>query len=68
MIQPVAWLGTLLLLLLLGAGAVALARYRRALRDDSEPPSIEVPPEVLIARARAHEAALRARSGDTDAG
>jgi hypothetical protein len=63
-----AWLGTLLLLLLLGCGAVALARYRKTLRDDSEPAGIEVPPEVLIARARAHEAALRARSDDTDPG
>ena len=63
-----AWLGSLLLIALLGSGAVAIARYRKTLRDDSDPPAIEVPPEVLIARARAHEAALRARSSDTDPG
>ncbi len=63
------WVGSLLLFLVVGAGLVALAWYRKSLHDDGEKRE-SLPPEILIDLARANEAALRrhADEGDPSAG
>lgn len=63
-----AWVASILLVLVLGAAAVAVALYRRSIQADDEPVR-ELPPDVLIALGRANDAA-RARAkperGPTD--
>jgi len=56
-----ALVASLLLVLVLAASVVALVVYRRSLRDD-DTTSKELPPDLLIALGRAHDAA---RAGPT---
>jgi hypothetical protein len=57
-----AWIASLLLFAVLGAGAIGIAMYRRSIRaDDIE--TRELPPDVLIALGRANDAALGDRGG-----
>lgn len=51
-----AWVASILLMLVLGAAAVALALYRRSIHADDEPVR-ELPPDMLIALGRANDAA-----------
>jgi hypothetical protein len=51
-----AWVASILLMLVLGAAAVGLALYRRSIHADDENVR-ELPPEMLIALGRANDAA-----------
>jgi hypothetical protein len=51
-----AWVASILLVLVLGAAAVALALYRRSIHADDEQVR-ELPPDMLIALGRANDAA-----------
>lgn len=56
-----AWIASFLVFALLGGGLIGLAVIRRRLRDDDEAVR-ELPPDVLISIARAHDAELARRS------
>jgi hypothetical protein len=51
-----AWVASILLVLVLGAAAVGLALYRRSIHADDEHVR-ELPPDMLIALGRANDAA-----------
>jgi hypothetical protein len=55
------WVASILLFTVLVGGLAVLLTYRRSLEDDRPAPELHVPPEVLIARARAHDAARKAQ-------
>jgi hypothetical protein len=58
-----AWVASILLVLVLGAGAVGVALYRRSIHGDDEPVR-ELPPDVLIALGRANDAARSRAEAD----
>ena len=57
-----AWLASILLFAVLLGGLAALLAYRRSLQAEDSASETPVPPEVLIARARAHDAAREAQT------
>jgi hypothetical protein len=57
-----AWLASILLFAVLLGGLAALLAYRRSIQSDDSTPETHVPAEVLIARARAHDAAREAQT------
>jgi hypothetical protein len=57
------FVASLLVFGLIGGGLFALAVVRNRLRDEDEG-ARELPPEVLISIARAHDAELARRAGD----
>jgi len=56
------WVASLLTVLVVGGGLIGIAVMRRKLRDDA--PAHELPPDVLIAIARSHDAELTSRESD----
>ena len=54
------WLASILLFAVLIAGLAGLRAYRRSLEDEEPAAGMHVPAEVLIARARAYDAAREA--------
>ena len=59
-----AWIASLFLFAVLGAGAIGIAMYRRSIRED-DTPAQELPPDMLIALGRANDAA-RGRRADPE--
>ena len=55
------WVASILLFAVLIAGLAALRSYRRSIQDEESAPGMQVPADVLIARARAHDAARKAQ-------
>jgi hypothetical protein len=55
------WLASILLFAVLIAGLAGLVAYRRSLQDEEPGSETRVPAEMLIARARAHDAAREAQ-------
>ena len=58
------WVASLLMFLVIGGGLVGVAVMRRKLRDDAA--VHELPPDVLIAIARSHDAKLTPRKSDVE--
>ncbi len=56
------WVASMLLFIVLIGGLAALLIYRRSLEDDESAAEMQVPAEVLIARARAHDAVRENRT------
>lgn len=56
------WVASLLTFVVVAGGLIGIAVMRRTLRDDA--PAHELPPDVLIAIARSHDAALTSRQTD----
>lgn len=59
------WLGSFLLLVLVGGGVFAMAVVRHRLQDEGGA-ARELPPDMLISIARAHDADLARRATDTE--
>jgi hypothetical protein len=59
-----AWVASILLFAVLLGGLAGLLAYRRSIQNDDSTPETHVPAEVLIARARAHDAARKAQTRD----
>jgi len=59
------WVASLLTFVVVAGGLIGVAVMRRTLRDDA--PAHELPPDVLIAIARSHDAALTSRQTDVAA-
>ncbi len=57
------WVASLLVFVLIGGGLVAMAAVRRRLRDDDSEVR-ELPPDMLISIARAHDADIARRASD----
>jgi len=55
------WVASILLFAVLIAGLAALLVYRRSMQDEEPASEMQVPAEVLIALARAHDAAREAQ-------
>jgi hypothetical protein len=55
------WVASILLFAVLIAGLAALRSYRRSIQDEESASEMQVPAEVLIARARAYDAAREAQ-------
>jgi hypothetical protein len=56
------WLASILLFAVLIGGLAVLLAYRRSMQEDESTSELQVPAEVLIARARAHDAAREAQT------
>ncbi len=61
-LEAMVFVASLLVFGLIGGGLFALAVVRNRLRDEDEG-ARELPPEVLISIARAHDAVLARRAG-----
>src|SRR5205823_2062423 len=60
-VDRMVWVASIFLFAVLIVGAAVLLAYRRSMQDDAPPSEMHVPAEVLIARARAHDAAREAQ-------
>ena len=59
------WLASILLFVVLGAGAIGFVLYRRSF-DADDSPAQELPPDMLIALGRANDAALGRRARENE--
>jgi len=64
--RSMVWVASLLLFVAVGGGLIGIVVVRNKLRDDDAGVR-ELPPDVLIAIARSHDAALTSRQTDVAA-